>query len=167
MQYQERFDKLCQALEGAGAFLVVTNQKGLANIMTIGWAQAGVIWGVPVMTVFVRPSRYTHSLLAAAPNFSVCVPGAGTMTKELSFCGSKSGREYDKARACAFTLQTGVTKSIKYIAGSSLVYQCASYGHAQLKAENIPAAVREKYYSLGDPHTLYFGKIIKVENSKQ
>ena len=167
MEYYDNFDKFCGALEGAGAFLVVEDGKGRVNAMTIGWAQAGVIWGQPVMTVLVRPSRYTHSLLENAARFSVCVPRRGEMEKELAFCGTKSGREYDKIRACALKLKEGLVKDLKYIDGCGLVYQCEIYGRTALKRETLSAAALEKYYPGADaPHTLYFGKILQAESSR-
>ncbi|MDO8804133.1 MAG: flavin reductase [Elusimicrobiota bacterium] len=167
MEYCDNFDKLCEGLEGAGAFLVVENKKGRVNVMTIGWAQAGIIWGEPIMTVFVRPSRYTHSVLESAAHFSVCVPRRGEMKKELAFCGTKSGRDYDKIRACALKLKEGAVKGLKYLDGCGLVYQCEIYGRTDLKRETLSAEALEKYYPGADaPHTLYFGKIIKAEQFK-
>jgi len=86
------------------------------------------------------------------------------MKKELAFCGSKSGREYDKVRACGFTLKDGEVKGVKYIRGSELVYQCELFGRTELSPGALPAAVKERYYPAGDVHTLYFGKILKTEN---
>jgi len=167
MEYYARFDKLCEALEGAGAFLVVADKKSRVNIMTVGWAQAGFIWGTRLLSVLVRPSRHTHALLSHASHFSVCVPPAGAMKKELAYCGTKSGREYDKARACGLMLREGEVKDMKYIEGSALVYQCELFGSAGLETVNLPAAVKERYYPDGDVHTLYFGKIIRAENFLQ
>lgn len=165
MAYSDNFDKLCGALEGAGAFLVVQDKKGRVNVMTIGWAQAGVIWGEPIMTVLVRPSRYTHDFLENAAHFSVCVPRRGELKKELAFCGSKSGREYDKVRACALKLKEGKRKDLKYIDGCGLVYQCEMYGKTALKRETLHPEALEKYYPGADaPHTLYFGKILRAED---
>jgi flavin reductase (DIM6/NTAB) family NADH-FMN oxidoreductase RutF len=165
MKYSENFGKLCGALEGSGAFLVVENKKGRVNAMTIGWGQAGFIWGEPVLTVLVRPSRYTHSLLESATHFSVCVPRPGELAKELAFCGSRSGREYDKVRACGLTLKDGIVKGSKYLAGCALVYQCELRGTAALKRETLGPVEREQYYPGAEaPHTLFFGKIIKAEH---
>ncbi len=164
MKYTENFDGLCEALEGAGAFLVVEDKHGRVNTMTIGWAQVGFIWGQPIMTVLVRPSRYTHTSLKNATHFSVCVPKRGELKKELAFCGSKSGRDYDKIRACAMTLKEGAEKGLKYLDGCALVYQCGIYGKTELKRETMPAPALAAYYPGHDaPHTLYFGKIIKAE----
>ena len=91
MEYFDNFGKFCKARGTNGAFLIVSDGGQRTNIMTIGWAQIGFIWGKPVMTVLVRPSRYTHGLLEKAGYFTVCVPPEGKLRKELAFCGSKSG----------------------------------------------------------------------------
>ncbi|MBU2573495.1 MAG: flavin reductase [Elusimicrobia bacterium] len=156
------FDKLIKALEGNGAFLVVTGGGGAANIMTIGWAQLGVVWGKPVMTVLVRPSRYTHGLLEKAGYFTVCVPPEGGMRGELAFCGSKSGRDCDKIRECGFTLAEGSRGGVKYIAGSELVYECGMLERTRVLPETLAQSVKAKYYAAGNYHTSYFGEIISV-----
>jgi len=164
MKYSENFGKLCGALEGNGAFLVVQNRTGRVNAMAIGWAQAGFMWGEPVLTVLVRPSRYSHSLLEGASHFSVCVPRPGELSKELAFCGSKSGRDYDKVRACGMKLKSGAAETLKYIDGCGLVYQCELRGSALLKRETLGRTELEKYYPGAEaPHTMFFGKIIKAE----
>ena len=165
MKYCENYDKLCEGLEGAGVFLVVEDKKGRVNAMTIGWAQVGIIWGMPIMTVLVRPSRHTHSMLENAAHFSVCVPRRGELKKELAFCGTKSGREYDKIRACGLKIQEGVVKGLNYIDGCELVYQCERYGKNELQREALATGALSKYYpEVETPHTLYFGKILKAEH---
>ena len=167
MRYDENFNELCEALEGPGAFLVVEDAKGRVNAMTIGWAQLGVVWYEPILTVLVRPSRYTHELLSAATHFSVCVPRRGELKKELAFCGSKSGREYDKVRACGLKLLDGAVKGLKYLDGCGLVYQCELSGTAQLDRKALPKAVLDRFYPGEEAaHTLYFGKVIRSERFK-
>ena len=56
-----------------GAFLT-TQYGGENNVMTIGWGQIGIIWRKPVMTVLVRKSRYTKTLLDGSKEFTVSVP---------------------------------------------------------------------------------------------
>ena len=164
MEYFDNFDKFCKALRTNGAFLVVSDDEQLTNIMTIGWAQIGVIWGKPVMTVLVRPSRYTHGFMEKAGYFTVCVPPEGGMRKELAFCGSKSGRDCDKIKECGFSLKTGIQKQTRYIAGSELVYECKMLEHAQMLPDALAQSVNNAYYADGDYHTLYFGEIMNVMN---
>ncbi len=156
------FGALVKALAGNGAFLVVAGGRGAANIMTIGWAQLGVVWGLPVMTVLVRPSRFTHELIEKAEGFSVCVPPAGKLARELALCGSKSGRDLDKAAECGLVLAGGQRGGIKYIAGSELVYECARLERTRVLPETLAGAVKEKYYADGDYHDVYFGEVLSV-----
>lgn len=156
------FEKLMGSLAGNGAFLVVAGGRGAANVMTIGWAQLGVVWGLPVMTVLVRPSRFTRGLMEKAEYFSVCVPPAGKMAEELAFCGSKSGRDLDKAAECGLVLAGGERPGVSYIAGSELVYECAKLERTRVSPETLAAGVKNKYYPDGDYHDVYFGGIMSV-----
>ena len=63
-----------------GAFL--TAGGTVWNPMTIGWAQFGVVWGRPVVTVMVRKSRYTHSLMEQAQVFT---PTPGTYSAVMYY----------------------------------------------------------------------------------
>ena len=141
---------------------MVLDNKKRVNAMTIGWAQTGVIWGRRVMTVLVRPSRYTHELLENARYFSVCVPVSGGWKKELAFCGSKSGRDCDKLRACALKTRDGSKRGIKLIEGAGVWYECEILSKAEMPSSALPEAIRKKYYPAGDSHTLYFGEIIHL-----
>ena len=162
MEYYENFREFCKALVKGGAFLVVAGENDKTNIMTIGWAQIGFIWGKPVMSVLVRPSRYTHGLIEKAGYFTVCIPPEGKMRKELAFCGSKSGRDHDKAGECGFSLKEGARKGIKYIEGSEQIYECKTLEHSEVLPGALAQSVKEEYYADGDYHTIYFGEIIGV-----
>ncbi len=162
MRYDENFQLLCGALEGAGAFLVV-EAGGRVNAMTIGWAQLGVVWGEPVLTVLVRPSRHTHKMLEKAARFSVCVPRRGELKKELAYCGTKSGRDYDKIRACALKTAEGPS-GIKYLEGCELVYFCEELARTELDRARLAPGPLGKYYPGAEaPHTVYFGRVLKAE----
>jgi len=167
MGYYSGFDKLCTALEGGGALLLAEDRKGRLNAMTIGWAQVGVVWGRPVLTVLVRPSRYTHELLENARYFSVCVPGAGRWRRELAFCGSKSGREQDKLRACNLPVRAGLKPGLRLVEGAALSYECEILSKAALMPRSMAAGPRARYYKSGDWHTLYFGEILRVSRKRR
>ena len=66
------------------------------NVMVASWGFVGVMWGKKVFVAPIRDSRYTKEMLDKTGEFTVSVPAAGTMKKELAFCGSKSGRDFDK-----------------------------------------------------------------------
>jgi flavin reductase (DIM6/NTAB) family NADH-FMN oxidoreductase RutF len=72
--YTYRFDQTLEMLTNGGLLLASTRADGTSNVMTIGWASIGVIWGLPVMVVLVRPSRYTYQFVEASQVFTVNVP---------------------------------------------------------------------------------------------
>lgn len=69
------------------------------NAMTVGWAQLGVLWGTPVVTVYVRPSRYTYTFACASRKMTLSFFGE-ECREALSFCGKVSGRDRDKLSEC-------------------------------------------------------------------
>ena len=74
---------------------------GKVNFMTASWGGVGVLWGKNVCFIFVRPSRYTYEFIEASSRVSLSFFDADYRSK-LAFCGTKSGREYDKAEECGF-----------------------------------------------------------------
>jgi flavin reductase (DIM6/NTAB) family NADH-FMN oxidoreductase RutF len=166
LHFYRDFDKLCLALKGPGAFLVVEDGRGGANPMTIGWAQLGVTWGLPVMSVLVRPSRHTYSLLRSASCFTVCVPREGEMRKELAFCGSRSGRDADKAKECGLVLRPGSLPGSFFVEGSALVYECSLLHRTPLTPGALPAELVSRYYPEGDWHDIFTGEVKLLRGAK-
>ncbi|MFH1223983.1 MAG: flavin reductase family protein [Pseudomonadota bacterium] len=155
----EHIDKLNHALENDGAFLVVEDEGGKVNVMTIGWATVGIVWGKPIMTVFVRPVRYTYELIEKAKHFTVCVPSAGKLKNELVTCGSSSGRVADKFKQCGFTPVRGQLKDTMIIEKCKYFYECRIVEKNKVTPETLDAGIIEKFYPKKDFHTVYFGEI--------
>lgn len=154
-------DQLRQALAEDGAFLISSDKNGRGNPMTIGWGEVGFIWGRPVFTVLVRRSRYTYGSMLAADTFTVSVPAPGMLKEELLFCGTKSGRDLDKAAACSITLAKGKVVATPIIAECSLHYECRILLRKQLAGEDFSAPeILERYYADDDHHMLVIGEIL-------
>ena len=105
-----------------GAFLTVKSENML-NTMTIGWATFGIIWSKPIMMVAVRLSRYTFGIIEAAKDFTVTVPAAD-MHKEITYCGSKSGRDVDKFKMCKLETTDGRQVASPIIKAQGRHYEC-------------------------------------------
>ena len=88
------------------ALLTAGNQEN-CNTMTIGWAQLGTVWGVPICTVYVRPERYTYDFMEAQDYFTVSVLPAEHKKTTMAYCGTKSGRDVDKFKDCELTVAYG------------------------------------------------------------
>ena len=154
-------DHLWGGLGSGGALLAVLDEKGKPNPMTIGWGQVGIVWNRPVFTVLVRPTRYTYDGIKATESFTVNVPRHGELEEALAFCGSKSGRALDKAKACGLTWEPAKKIKAPIIGECALFFECEILSRAQLSRESFRSAdVLATFYPKGDPHLVAFGEIV-------
>ena len=142
-----------------GAFLTV-KAGGELNTMTIGWGTTGVIWGKPVIMVMVRKSRHTYQLIENTEEFTVSFDFDGNFKEELRFCGSKSGRDYDKFDECSLKTIPGDKVETPVIDGCNLHYECKIKFKEEMNSKMLSQDFNNKFYAQGDYHTLYFGEII-------
>jgi len=85
------------------------------------------------------------------------------MKKTLGICGSQSGRDTDKISLCGLKLAPSQKVAVPHIHAHGLVIECRVIYEDDVKAELLPADVRESYYSGADEnnmHTLYYGEIL-------
>ena len=166
MQIKEMFELVPAAAEQLprGAFL--TAGGAVWSPMTIGWAQLGVVWARPVVTVMVRKSRYTHSLMEQAEVFTVSFPRAKEMGKEIAFCGVRSGRDVDKEKEAGLTRLAPRAGGAEAVAGCGIVFECRIVQKQLLDLDTFDPDFRVKYYGDnqalpdGDPHVLYVGEVL-------
>jgi flavin reductase (DIM6/NTAB) family NADH-FMN oxidoreductase RutF len=157
VNFQDQADAALAALS-RGAFLT-TAHDGRHNVMTIGWGSIGFMWGKPVFTVLVRPSRFSYQLLDASGEFTVSIP-QGDMQPALDHCGAKSGRDGDKFAAAGLSSLAAQQVAAPLIAGCRWYYECkVLYKQAMLPAA-LAAGMAGKWYPNGDYHTMYFGEIV-------
>jgi flavin reductase (DIM6/NTAB) family NADH-FMN oxidoreductase RutF len=142
-----------------GGLLLVSGTIG--NPMTIGWGTIGIVWRQPMFMVLVRPSRYSFQLMEEGGAFTVNVPQAG-LKEQVTFCGTHSGRDINKAEQCGFTLQQGYTGVIPFIKECSLHYECKIVHKNKIRQDNLLPEIQKQFYADGDYHTLYYGKILGV-----
>lgn len=140
-----------------GAFLTVQNGDE-HNVMTIGWASLGYMWGRPIMTVLVRKSRHTFGIIERATEFTISVPMVD-MSKVLEFCGSESGRKHDKIKECGLKIFPGEKTRTPIINLPGIHFECKIV----YKSPIDPSQLDESYKNLypnKDYHTMYFGEIL-------
>ena len=158
--YKTLFEEAAAQLK-KGVFLMA---KG--NPMTIAWCQMGEIWGRPICTVLVRQSRYTHKLMEESETFTVSVPHAGTMKEALAFCGTKSGRDYDKCRELGLSLLPSQTGGTDGLMGCAMHFECRIVSKTEMDLSKTDPEILARLYGSnqatpdGDPHTVYFGEIV-------
>jgi flavin reductase (DIM6/NTAB) family NADH-FMN oxidoreductase RutF len=140
-----------------GAFLTVKAGTQL-NTMTIGWATFGIVWRKPIMMVAVRNSRHTFGIIEKAADFTASCP-KDEMKDELAFCGTESGRTYDKFKECKLKTGTAQKTVSPIIQIPGIHFECkivykSPMDPAFLDAESL------QLYPAKDFHTLYFGEIV-------
>lgn len=117
--------------------------KERANLITIAWG--GIVCGDPPMVaIAVRPSRYSHQLIAASGEFVVNVPSA-EQCGAVDVCGNVSGRDHDK-----FAL-TGLTPQPASVVRAPVVAECPV---------SLECRVRHRYPA--GSHEVFIGEIVAV-----
>lgn len=150
-------DQLMERIK-KGAFLTVKANDAV-NTMTIGWATIGFIWQRPVFMIAVRDSRHTFTLLEKTDNFTVTIPNDDLHAKALMFCGTKSGRDFDKFSQCGLKQKLSIHTESPIIDIAGVHYECRIVYKSTMDHAFLDPAL-EKLYPKKDYHTLYFGEIL-------
>ena len=129
------------------------------NTMTISWGGLGTIWGMPVATVYVRTSRYTHDFMDDNEYFTVSFYPED-MKKTLGILGSKSGREIDKMHMPELTaVEAG--KSVSFHE-AEVTLVCRKVFRQTLDPENMESKIAEQFYGKDAPHDMYIGEVVDI-----
>ncbi len=130
------------------------------NTMTASWGHMGIMWNLPVAIGWIRPQRYTFEFAEKYSHFTLSF-FTEEYRKALQFCGSHSGRDFDKAA------ETGLTPAVTekgnvFFREARLVMECRKLYSDDLKPENfIAPEVAAKHYPGKDFHRFYMGEIVK------
>ncbi len=138
--------------------LVTAGSSENYNTMTVSWGGLGVLWGVPSATIYIRPQRYTHEFVEKNELFTISF-FKSEYKKTLSFCGSHSGRDCDKAKETGLTpIELDGTTSFEE---AELILVCRKKYSQDMTADSfLDKSLLEKWYPNNDLHTLYIGEII-------
>lgn len=140
--------------------LITAGDKESFNTMTASWGGLGVLWSRNVAFCFVRPERYTFKFTEDNEYFSLAFFG-GEYKKELAFCGSKSGRDTDKAEACGFT--PCFDENAPYFEQAQTVLICKKLFAQQFDESSfVDKSILDTYYNGDGYHMAYVGEIVKV-----
>lgn len=142
-----------------GAFLTVKDGDEV-NTMTIGWGSISVVWNKPIFMVAVRYSRHTYNIIEKAKEFTVSIPLAKDLKKELAYCGTKSGRDVNKFEECNLTLLEGQKISTPVIEECELHYECKVVYQQAMEPATLDEGIKKRFYLDNDYHVLYFGEIV-------
>ncbi len=161
IHYTDWFADTVRRLREDGLLLCTVDTSGKPNVMTIGWATFGSIWGRPVCVVLVRPSRFSYGYLEATGEFTVNVPPK-ELAMAVALCGKVSGRDYDKFRQANLTPVPARSVKAPIIQECVIHYECKTIHSTDVRPESFPQAILNEYYPSGDFHRIYFGEIVEA-----
>jgi len=131
------------------------------NTMTASWGHMGIIWNLPVAICWIRPQRYTFEFAEEYSHFTLNF-FTEEYRKALQFCGTKSGRDYDKAAETGLT-PVATDKGNVYFREARMVLECHKLYSGDLKEERfIVPEIASKHYPAKDFHRFYMGHITRV-----
>ncbi len=152
---EENFFKLI----GEKWMLITAGCRESYNTMTASWGGVGVLWNKNVTFSFVRPGRYTFDFMEKNDYYTLSFYN-DKYKKELSFCGTNSGRDVDKAKATGFT--PVFDDGAPYFEQAKMVLICKKLYSQYLAPELFADNSIEQNYPLKDYHKEYEGEIVKV-----
>lgn len=153
-----------QMLTHEGILLCSLSKDGKPNVMTIGWMTGGVVWGKPILVVYVRPTRFTFQYLEQVPEFTVNVLPP-EYAEALQFCGTASGRDVDKFAQTGLKPVSARKVKVPVIEQGVIHYECRIVHKSDLVPENL-ATELQSVYPQKDYHRIYMGEVLAVYASK-
>lgn len=156
----KQLEKNVFSMIGDQWMLVTAGSQTRCNTMTASWGGLGVLWNKPVATIYIRPQRYTKQFLDENEYFTLSFFGE-EYRKQLSLCGSKSGRDIDKVAECGFTVLEG-EGGAPYFDQAEVVLVCRKRFVQQMDPANIPEDICRSVYADKDYHDIYIGEITEA-----
>lgn len=144
--------------------LVTAGNKDKFNMMTASWGGTGWLWNMPVAMIFIRPERFTHELIEDNDTLTLSFLGnSPEMRKAYNFCGSKSGRDFDKAAETGLVPTETENGNITF-AQARLTLECRKLYKDTIKPECMIDKSLEKWYGEGHGgyHDVY---VLEITNA--
>ncbi len=154
---QELLVKPFTILDQQWALLVAGSEH--PNPMTVSWGGLGTLWDRPVATVYVRPTRFTFSLLGAEPFFTLnFLPDP--YRAALDLCGSTSGRDTDKWREANLRRVPGETVPVPRVAEAELALECRVLATLDFDPARFLEPAIQELYPKKDYHRVFLGEVL-------
>lgn len=139
--------------------LLTAGTKEKFNAMTVSWGGLGTLWHKPVVTVYVRPNRYTYEIMEDNDNFTISFYDE-KHRKDLTTLGTKSGRDGNKIALTSLTpefLETAVS-----FKEAKLTLVCKKIYYQDLDGNNISPSEKDKFYGKEPIHRMYIGEVVDI-----
>ncbi len=140
--------------------LITVQCEEKVNGMTVSWVQLGHLWNKDVVTVYVRPQRYTQDYIQKEEVFSLAFFDE-SYRKDLAYLGSASGKDEDKLKKVQMTTETW--KGAPIIQQAKLIFVCKKlYQDKITKEAFLDKELMNQCYPEEDFHYRYVAEIIDI-----
>lgn len=143
-------------LIGKEWMLVTAGKPDDFNTMTASWGGLGVMWNRYIAFCMIRPTRYTYEFINRSPRFTLSFFNE-EYREALNFCGTHSGRDFDKVD------ETGLTPvhegGAVWFREARLVLVCKKLYTGDIDPSRFLDPRVEDFYPERDYHRIYFGEI--------
>jgi flavin reductase (DIM6/NTAB) family NADH-FMN oxidoreductase RutF len=149
---------------GSDWFLITAgDSEETYNTMTASWGAVGEMWGKHMFLCAIRPNRHTFGFVEDREYFTVSCFEPEKYRQMLTFCGTKSGRDYDKAK------ETGITpvkiENTVSFEEASLVFVCRKMYSQDMDESCFTDKEPLKFYEKDPLHRMYISEIVSVYKS--
>lgn len=153
-------DNIFKAI-GNDWMLITAGNPESWNTMTASWGTLGILWNLPIAICFIRPQRYTFTFTEKSSFYTLSF-FEEEYRDALRFCGSRSGRDYDKARETGLTVHKTSRENVTF-KEARLVLECRKLYSDDLKPGNfIFKELINRNYPRKDFHRFYIGEVVNV-----
>ncbi len=114
-----------------------------SNLITLAWV-ARVVSEPPIMSISIRPSRYSHALIEELGEYVINIP-FNDQLRETDFCGTRTGKKINKWEELGLTKEKGSRVQVPLIQEFPINIECKIV----------------KKISLGT-HDIYLGEVLEV-----
>lgn len=144
--------------------LLTVGEKEKFNTMTISWGGLGTIWNKPVVTVYVKPIRYTYEFMENNEYFTISFYDK-EYRKDLGILGSKSGRDMDKVSLTKLTPEfldnaTSFKEAKLTIVCKKIYFQDLDINN--INTDSVPQSEVDRFYKTEPVHRMYMGEVVDI-----
>ena len=140
--------------------VTATDEEGNANPMTASWGGMGVLWNRPVCFIFIRPQRYTHDFALAGDRMTLSF-FSEEYRDTLRVCGTRSGRDGDKAALCHLTPLRDGAGAVYYAEAKTVLSVRTVYRGSLEKCGFLDPSFLS-HYPTEDFHTVFVAEVTEV-----
>lgn len=149
---------------GTEWMLITAGTPDHYNTMTASWGCLGWLWNKPVAVAFIRPERFTHDFAEQNELLTLSFLGhSEEARKAYNFCGSKSGRDCDKAKETGLVVEATELGNVTF-KQARLTLECRKLYKDNIKPDRFLSPDIAQWYggARGGYHDVYVMEIVNA-----